>query len=169
MTRLSNIARNSAGHPANRQRGFSMIEVLIALVVLAIGLLGLALLQTTNLRYTKSANQRTQAVNLAAELIDTVRANRSQAAAYAAGITPGAFDAALNTLAEAGCQASAPLTAAANIARWNCEVVEALGEGANAEVVLNGNEITVLVTWGDEFWAATPTFGSGRITLVSQI
>ena len=73
-----------------KQRGFSMIEVLIALVVLAVGLLGLALLQTTNLRFTKSANQRTQAVNLATEMLDMIRANHSEAAAYAA-IDPASF------------------------------------------------------------------------------
>ena len=37
---------------AGRQSGFSMIEVLIALLVLAFGLLGLAFMQTLNLRYT---------------------------------------------------------------------------------------------------------------------
>ena len=40
--------------------GFSLLEVLIALVVLGFGLLGYALLQTMNLRFTQSANQRTQ-------------------------------------------------------------------------------------------------------------
>ena len=69
---------------AGRQSGFSMIEVLIALLVLAFGLLGLAFMQTLNLRYTKSAQQRTQAVNLASELLDTMRANRSQLSLLAA-------------------------------------------------------------------------------------
>lgn len=153
---------------AASQSGFSMIEVLIALVVLAVGLLGLALLQTTNLRYTKSANQRTQAVNLATELLDTIRANRSQAAAYDAGVSPAIFNAALLTTAEAGCETQAVLTATANITRWSCEVMEALGENAKADVALAGNEITVWVSWDDQFWTTTNT-DDGRVTLVSRL
>ncbi|MCY7354478.1 MAG: type IV pilus modification protein PilV [Lysobacter sp.] len=157
---------------ATGQRGFSMIEVLIALVVLAVGLLGLALLQTTNLRYTKSANLRTQAVNLGTELLDTIRANHTEVAAYAAGVQPAAITAAVKTAARAGCPTSATMTSAANIGRWNCEVVEALGEDATASVTVNANQVTVLVTWDDEFWitnTADKTAGAGAITLVSQL
>lgn len=144
-----------------------MIEVLIALVVLAVGLLGLALLQTTNLRYTQSANQRTQAVNLAAELIDTIRANSTQAAAYDAGVNPGIFNAALLATANAGCDTQPALTAAANMTRWSCEVMETLGAEANANVVMNGNEIAVTVTWNDEFWTTAST--NGAVTLSSRL
>lgn len=154
----------------NRQRGFSMIEVLIALVVLAVGLLGLALLQTTNLRYTKSANLRTQAVNLGTEMLDIIRSNNTEAAAYMAGIDgTAAFGAPVVTDAADGCEAVAALTAAANITRWKCEVVEALGEAASAQVTIAGNRVTVLVVWDDEFWTTSQTPDSGRITLVSQL
>lgn len=154
-----------------RQRGFSMIEVLIALVVLAIGLLGLALLQTTNLRYTKSANLRTQAVNLATEMLDTIRANNTEIPAYVSGIQVAAFDATVRSAALAGCPTSAVLTSAANIDRWKCEVVEALGDDASATVTVDpvSNALTVVVTWDDEFWTTTKTLGSGAITLVSQL
>lgn len=57
--------------------GFSMIEVLITIIVLAFGLLGFALLQTMNVRFVQSANYRTQATNLAYDLIDQMRANAS--------------------------------------------------------------------------------------------
>jgi type IV pilus assembly protein PilV len=62
--------------------GFTLIEVLVAIVVLAFGLLGFALLQTMSVRFTQSANYRTQATNLAYDLIDQMRANRFQAAWY---------------------------------------------------------------------------------------
>lgn len=60
-------------------RGFSLIEVLVALFVLAIGLLGLAALQTTGLKFGHQSYERTQAVLQAYDIIDRMRANKSGA------------------------------------------------------------------------------------------
>lgn len=57
--------------------GFSLIEVLVALLVLSIGLLGLAALQTTGLKLNHQSYERTQAVMQAYDIIDRMRANRS--------------------------------------------------------------------------------------------
>lgn len=62
------------------QRGVTLIEILITLLVLAVGLLGLAALQSVSLRAGQISLNRTQAVNLAYEVIDHARANRSQVA-----------------------------------------------------------------------------------------
>jgi len=56
-------------------RGFTLIEVLVSLVVLAIGLLGLAMLQTTGLRYNTNSYSRTQATYMAYDLAERMRAN----------------------------------------------------------------------------------------------
>ena len=64
--------------------GFSIVEVLVALLVLAIGLLGLAALQAQGLRFNHDAYVRTQATHLAYDIIDRMRANRANAAAYTA-------------------------------------------------------------------------------------
>ena len=58
-----------------RHRGFSLIEVLVALLVLSIGLLGLAALQTTSLQYNTGSYFRTQATFLAYDILDRMRAN----------------------------------------------------------------------------------------------
>lgn len=144
--------------------GFSMIEVLIALVVLAVGLLGLALLQTVNLRYTKSAQQRTMAVNLASEMLDTMRTNVSEVGQYAmteatfGSVTPG----------EDGCDHSPEaLTAAGNVARWKCEVREALGPDAYAIVAQTADGWSVTVVWNEE--QISPLSGEGEVTLVSTL
>ncbi len=55
--------------------GFTLIEVLIAMLVLAVGLLGLAGLQATSLRNNQSAYNRSQATQLAYDLADRMRAN----------------------------------------------------------------------------------------------
>lgn len=59
--------------------GFSMIEVLVAVLVLAIGLLGVAALQTHALKNNQSALQRSQASMLAYYMLDAMRANRAVA------------------------------------------------------------------------------------------
>lgn len=60
-------------------RGFSLIEVLVALLVLSVGLLGLALLQVQGMRYNSNSYQRTQATVLAYEIIDRIRTNSKNA------------------------------------------------------------------------------------------
>jgi len=57
------------------QSGFTLLEVLIALLVLSIGLLGLAALQTTGLRSNQMASMRTTATQLAYDITDRMRAN----------------------------------------------------------------------------------------------
>lgn len=64
-----------------RNRGFTLIEVLVAVFVLSIGLLGLAGLQATSLRNNHGGYLRSQANILAYDLIDRMRANRDVAIA----------------------------------------------------------------------------------------
>ena len=144
--------------------GFSMIEVLIALVVLAFGLLGLALLQTMNLRYTKSANQRTQAVNLSGELLDMMRSNRSELAAYEIAET----DLSGVTVPTGGCATKAALGAASNVDRWKCEVREALGADAKVKVVTStAPAVEINVQWAESNMPALDN--QGKIQLRTQL
>lgn len=57
------------------QAGVTLIEVLISLLILAIGLLGMAGLQTVSLRSTQSAYLRTQASIASTDIVERVRAN----------------------------------------------------------------------------------------------
>lgn len=59
----------------NKNAGFTLIEVLIAMLVLAVGLLGLAGLQATSLRNNQSAYFRSQATQLAYDITDRIRTN----------------------------------------------------------------------------------------------
>ncbi len=65
-----------AGH---RSHGFTIVEVLVALVVLSIGLLGIAKLMLFASHANDSAYLRSQATELAYEMLDTMRANRQAA------------------------------------------------------------------------------------------
>lgn len=63
-------------------RGFSLIEVLVALVVLSIGLIGVAALFVNSLQFSGSAILRTRAVNFAEDMAERIRANSVAGASY---------------------------------------------------------------------------------------
>jgi len=153
----SHSARKNAG-------GFSMIEVLITIIVLAFGLLGFALLQTMNVRFVQSSNYRTQATNLAYDLLDQMRANRYQSAWYTgASFTSG-------SVTRAACSRdTGTVTITQNITRWQCQVVQALGEGASANVQNNNGRIRVDIAWGDQRWDKTNPDARTTFTAESQL
>jgi type IV pilus assembly protein PilV len=76
-------------HKISRTGGFTLIEVLVSLVVLSIGLLGTAKLMMVSSRSNDSAYLRSQATELAYEILDSIRANKQQAVAggYATALT----------------------------------------------------------------------------------
>lgn len=67
--------------------GFTLLEVMIAIFVLSVGLLGLALLQTTGLRLNTDSHSRTQATYAAYDIIDKMRASVKGLASNADVIT----------------------------------------------------------------------------------
>jgi type IV pilus assembly protein PilV len=71
----------------DRSRGFTLVESLVALVVLSIGMLGIAALHVEGLRSARTALTRTTAVTLAADMADRIRANRTTPASYEAAVT----------------------------------------------------------------------------------
>ncbi len=66
-----------------RQGGFTLLEALISLVVLSIGMLGIAAMNVEGMRASRTAVFRTTAVALAGDMMDRVRANPAGQAAYA--------------------------------------------------------------------------------------
>ncbi len=72
--------------------GFTLIEVLIPLLVLSLGLLGLAALQTTSLAFNTDAYTRTQSTVIAYDIIDKMRINTT-------GVSAGNYDIASTTVA----------------------------------------------------------------------
>jgi type IV pilus assembly protein PilV len=63
--------------------GFTLVEILVVVVVMAIGLLGGVVLLLTGLRASRVAIRQTSAANLAADMGDRIRANRAAGPAYA--------------------------------------------------------------------------------------
>lgn len=132
------------------QRGFSLIEVLVALVLLSVGLLGLAGLQLASLNSNVDALARSQATLGAESILERIRANAQDAARYATRFEDGAD--AYQGDDNDGSLAMADLTA------WKSQLADTLPGGAG-QITLAGEScngriancrVTVTVQWFDK-------------------
>jgi len=137
------------------QRGASLLEVLIAVLVLAVGVLGAVSLQVNALRYNASAAHNTQASFLAYDILDRMRANADNLASYAINIT---------STCSAGNAGSSILA----VDRQDfAHAVSCLLPGGYGSVVINGNRATVTVGWSEERIVAAG--GNTEFTVSSMI
>jgi type IV pilus assembly protein PilV len=120
------------------QRGMTLIEILVAIVVLSIGLLGLAGLQLKGLQVGQGSTYRWQAAILAEDIADRMRADRTSALA-------GNYTLALNGTP------SATGTTLAAIDDWLSRVLSLPGGAASISAPggLGGNRVTITINWTD--------------------
>lgn len=71
-----------------KQKGMSILEVMVSLLVLAAGILGVTNLQTSSLQNATKSISRTQAAYLAYEILDRMRANPAEVYSVATGALP---------------------------------------------------------------------------------
>ncbi|MDO9107005.1 MAG: type IV pilus modification protein PilV [Methylovulum sp.] len=133
--------------------GFTLIEILVALVVLSGGLLGLAALQATSLNNNQSAYNRSQATLLAYDIADRIRANVVNANL----LSTSAYIAAPPYAAQTDCMSVSASCTAADMAQndlyeWNNVIATTL-PGCNsvqcASIAVNGTLFTVTIQWDD--------------------
>ncbi|HQT31470.1 MAG TPA: type IV pilus modification protein PilV [Thiobacillus sp.] len=123
-----------------RQSGFTLLEVLVAILVLSIGLLGLAGLMASSIRNNHSAYQRTQATWLAYDMIDRMRVNRANAISSANN-----YNIAIGT-ATSGSSG----LAGADVTGWKTTLANALPAGDGSVAVdSTSRAVTVIVQWND--------------------
>lgn len=118
-------------------RGFSMIEVLVAVIILSIGLLGLAGLQSFGLVHNQSASFRSTASIMAYGILDSMRANRLAA-------DQGSYNHALGNSAPAGSTVPAQ-----DVSVWLNELAARLPAGTGAIAVDTAGRITITIQWDD--------------------
>lgn len=125
-----------------RQGGFSMVEVLVSLLVLSLGLLGLAALQSNGMKATHSAYLRSQAALYAHDILDRMRANREAARA-------GDYNLSLNDPAPV-CNPTAYDLEDCDRAQWRADL-SSLPDGKGAVTYDPATQLaTVKVQWNDE-------------------
>ncbi len=116
----------------HRNTGFTLVEAMVALVVLAVGMLGIAGLYIEGLRSGQSSVARTHAVNLAGDMADRIRANPTATVAYA-GTGPGTN---VNQCVNGPNDCTAAQLAVDDWFWWNLDVQNRLPLGANASIVV---------------------------------
>lgn len=128
-----------------RAGGFTLLEVLIALVILSIGLLGIAGLQGVGLKSSHGAYLTSQASLLAYDMADRIRANPQMLDTYD-GFTSANVD----------CAAALPTTplATADLAEWACAVRELLPAGSGTingvqDATTGTTTYTIALQWED--------------------
>lgn len=155
-----------------QQRGVTILEILIAILIISFGLLGTAGLQAIGLKASLSANQRTTATLLAYDAADRVRANR---AGHALGAYSN-YTATENTscLSALGC--TPQQMAQHDMFEWNAAIAATLPSGigivcrdsspddgtSNTSLVTAGcdglgNVYVIKIWWLDDRSSANPT------------
>lgn len=134
------------------QRGFSMIEILITLVIIATALLGTAGLQIYAMKAGKSSDVRTQAVFLAADFAERLEANKI--AAVAGNYVVAASSAASTTAFDCSANTCSPVDLATwDISQWESAIATAGLQSPSWEVVqtVAGNPSTyqIRISWTD--------------------
>ncbi|MCX5727907.1 MAG: type IV pilus modification protein PilV [Nitrospirae bacterium] len=151
----------------SRHEGFTLIESMIAAVILTIGLLALTGMQSFSLRKNVDANNQTRVTNLAADMLERIQFNRSNAANYQ-GITVCSTPSALpcvpfcpavltNVMANGDCTQWGTLLLSTNLQNITGTVTLSNPTPPNPDPLgLNRHTVTVQVTWNEA--------GSGGVT-----
>jgi type IV pilus assembly protein PilV len=163
-SRIQNAGRSKV--EMVRAGGFTLLESMVSFVILGVGLLGIAALQGNALRYSNQAYQRGQAVIVAYDIFERMRANPAGAAAgyYVSeriedGSSPPpspddrpekAFDCTLRSC-------NPQQLAKYDMEKWNQSISQLLPSGS-ATLIANGkNEYEVTISWMEQ--GDTPSVG----------
>jgi len=137
-------------------RGFSLLELLIAMLVLSFGLLGLAALQAYSVKANQSANFRSQATALANMMLDAIRANRVNLGEYYADAYDDDF------VCDDAPDDSSP--SALDMSSWKIQVNCLLPNGRGAVAPISANEVAVCLRWSDARWESSSGTSEGQCT-----
>jgi type IV pilus assembly protein PilV len=139
------LAKKTSNPLRGGAAGFSLVEVLIALIIMSVGMLGIAGLYVHSMQAGRTSLFRHHAVTLAGDVADRIRANPLGGAAYAGA---GAD----NDCVAGGIDCSAPEMAAHDVSLWLEQADATLPDGTVAVVYdddLVPSTYQVTVTWSE--------------------
>lgn len=127
--------------------GFSLVEAMVSLIVISVGMIGIAALYGQGLSAGRTALSRTIAVNLAATMAENIRVNRLGQAAYAGAGADNNCDPA----AGGGVDCTPAQMAAHDVFLWSADVAAQLPNGVGAVTFADGTPptYTITVTWDE--------------------
>lgn len=114
--------------------GFTLIEVLVALVVLSVGMLGVSALYVQGMGAGRTAQYRSQAISLAGDIADRIRVNRTAIAAYGLAAANSGCDPVAGV--SPGIDCTPAQLAADDLDRWQAQLGQLL-PGGNGAVLVN--------------------------------
>lgn len=135
---------NSRLNLIKSNEGFTLIEVLIALLILAVGVLGIAALQFQALRYSHDSNLRNQISFLAGDIADRMRINRNNIASYTSNYTVDIDSLGANT-----CNNATGADKDNDLGCWRNAIDSVLPHGSTANISVNGSLYTIAIGWSD--------------------
>ncbi len=147
---MSTMNHNPLRRAASRRdRGFTLVESLVSMVVISVGMLGIAALYVEGLRASRTSVYRTMAIDLASDMADRIRANPTARASYGVdAVGAGALGDCVNGAADC-----TPATLAADdIAWWKQSVGTLLPQGTATIAAVAGAEIsryTITINWAE--------------------
>jgi len=153
----------------NNSSGFTIIEVLVAMVILSIGVLGLGVLQLTALQNTQGGHLRSQASILAYDIIDSMRANFPAVTGGDYRITLAAAIPATVDCYGSAADCTTNQMASSDLNRWRTLLDNYLpaGKGQVELLDLGGTtQATVTVQWVDPYSAES---GNEQLVLISEL
>lgn len=128
-----------------KQRGATLIEVLISVLVLAVGLLGLSATQMMSMKNGNSAQQRYMATLAAHDIAERMRANP-------AGVDQGSYDGTVkgSESGDSNCSGcSAAELATMDKREWG-RLIETNLPSGSGEISRNSGKVTVTVKWKEQ-------------------
>ena len=132
------------------QKGVSLIESMIALLVISIGLLGIAALQVTSMKQNNSALHHSQAVWIGYNIADRIRANMTEFARYDGTNTSSSYSQDCS-----GNACTAAQMVVADQADWALAIQNL--PGGLGTITQSTNELLIKVMWDDEGTGASGT------------
>lgn len=149
---------------AKNQSGFTMIEVMVAMVILGIGLLGLAAFQANGMRQNNNSLGRSYATMLAYDMADRIRANPAGQAGGAYSIGAGAAPAPQDCIAANCADTTGVLQAGYDIFEWRNQLSQFLpsGTGSITGGGAIGIPVTITVMWDEARTGALGTACGGN-------
>ena len=164
------VVRTICGPAASLEAGFSMIETLVTVVILAFGMLGLAGLEARMQVASSESLQRSQAVLLLQDMANRLSANRANAAAYVTATPLGTGDSqpgsctGLTGVALDQCEWSLELKGAAEQQTGSGSYIGAMA-GARGCIEQTGNNppiFRISVAWQGMAQLNTPSLACGQ-------